>query len=350
MRESQIVGCILGTAIGDAIGLPYEGVSRRRLTRLLGIPNRHRFFFGRGMVSDDTEHTCMVAQSLVASVLDVATFERELAKRLKWWFLALPAGVGKATLRSCLKLWCGFPAQRSGVFSAGNGPAMRAAIIGATFDDLDRMLVFVRSSTRITHTDPKAEFGAIAVALATHTACRNSSPGGKKFVEQLSQILGPDGRELVDLLNGVVASVAKQESTLDYATNNGHERGVTGYTNHTLPVVIHAWLTYPTDYREAIQSVVQCGGDSDTTAAILGGIIGATVGTKGIPEEWQSNLCEWPRTRAWMSKLGVQLHQTMDHGTPQSPIRLSFPATLIRNVLFLIVVLFHGFRRIFPPY
>ena len=57
MTPSPIVGSILGTAVGDAIGLPYEGMSKRRGVRLLGEPTRHRFFFGRGMVSDDTEHT-----------------------------------------------------------------------------------------------------------------------------------------------------------------------------------------------------------------------------------------------------------------------------------------------------
>ncbi|HIF05444.1 MAG TPA: ADP-ribosylglycohydrolase family protein [Gemmatimonadetes bacterium] len=58
---------MLGTAVGDSIGLPYEGLSRGRAEKLLGPPDRHRFFFGRGMVSDDTEHTCMVAQSLIRS-------------------------------------------------------------------------------------------------------------------------------------------------------------------------------------------------------------------------------------------------------------------------------------------
>jgi ADP-ribosylglycohydrolase len=46
MAETHIVGCILGTAVGDAIGLPYEGLSRRRAAKLLGQPDRHRFFYG----------------------------------------------------------------------------------------------------------------------------------------------------------------------------------------------------------------------------------------------------------------------------------------------------------------
>jgi len=62
-NEKAIIGCILGTAVGDALGLPYEGVAPRRAKRLLGPPDRYRFLFGHGMISDDTEHTCMVAMS-----------------------------------------------------------------------------------------------------------------------------------------------------------------------------------------------------------------------------------------------------------------------------------------------
>ena len=82
MAEHHIVGCILGTAVGDALGLPYEGVSRSRVPRLLGSPERHRFLFGRGMVSDDTEHTCLVAQSLISAGNDETFFTRDFARRL----------------------------------------------------------------------------------------------------------------------------------------------------------------------------------------------------------------------------------------------------------------------------
>ncbi|QDV24529.1 ADP-ribosylglycohydrolase [Aureliella helgolandensis] len=68
LKREAIVGCILGTAVGDALGLPYEGLTPQRAPRLLGLPGRYRFLLGRGMISDDTEHTCMVAQSLMRLV------------------------------------------------------------------------------------------------------------------------------------------------------------------------------------------------------------------------------------------------------------------------------------------
>ena len=147
--------------VGDAIGLPTEGLSPARRKRLFGELTDHRLFRGRGMVSDDTAHAIMTAQALVASGGDPERFGRELAGRLRLWFLSLPPGMGLATVRACLKLLIGFPHTQSGVFSAGNGPAMRAPIIGVfCADDASdhRLRALIRVSTRITHTDPKAHW------------------------------------------------------------------------------------------------------------------------------------------------------------------------------------------------
>jgi len=124
-QQQAIIGCLLGTAVGDALGLPYEGLSRRRGHKLLGEPNRYRFFFRRGMFSDDTEHSCMVANAILLSQGNPQVFEEVLARQFRYWLAALPAGVGLETLRAIVRLWRGLPPSQSGVFSAGNGPAMR---------------------------------------------------------------------------------------------------------------------------------------------------------------------------------------------------------------------------------
>src|SRR5262249_43708442 len=153
----KLKGLLLGTAVGDALGLPAEGLSRRRIGRWWPGRWRHRFLLGRGMVSDDTEHTLFVAQALLEELGDEAAFGRLLAWKLRLWLLGAPAGVGLGPLRAILKLWMGFPPSRSGVRSAGNGPAMRAAILGACFAaDEERLRAFVSVSTRLTHTDPRA--------------------------------------------------------------------------------------------------------------------------------------------------------------------------------------------------
>src|SRR5262249_19686045 len=150
-----------GTAVGDSLGLPAEGLSPRRRQRLLPGPWRQRLLFGRGMFSDDTEHAFFVGQALLACPADADKFQRHLAKHLRWWVASLPAGVGRATAQACVKLWLGFGPARSGVYSAGNGPAMRSAILGGFFADAPALLdEFVLNSTKLTHTDPRAAVGA----------------------------------------------------------------------------------------------------------------------------------------------------------------------------------------------
>ena len=170
--KDAIIGCLLGTAVGDAFGLPMERLSKRRQLKMYPKIEGYHFLFGKGMISDDTEHTCMVAQAIITSGGEESQFSKNLAWRMRKWFFALPAGIGFATLRAILKLCVGFSAEKSGVFSAGNGAAMRSAIIGVCFgDDKDKLKKLVRISTRITHTDSKAEYGALAVALAAHFRC-----------------------------------------------------------------------------------------------------------------------------------------------------------------------------------
>jgi ADP-ribosylglycohydrolase len=349
-QGDAVTGALLGCAVGDALGLPYEALSRRRGIRLLGQPDHHRFVLGRGMVSDDTEHTCMVAQALCASPRDPDAFARQLARRLCWWLLGLPAGIGSATLRATLKLWLGFAPARSGVFSAGNGPAMRSPILGATIDDIDLLRGYVRASTILTHSDPKAFLGAWAVALAAWCAKRGiDTPGA--FFEMYRSAAGADtSAEFDALMAKVEKSLSEGNSTESFAEQLGCGRGVTGYVYRTVPVVLHSWLSHPRDFRLSVGAVIRCGGDTDTTAAIVGAIVGAGLGRAGIPPEWLNRLWEWPRTVNWMTNLAEAAGTAAKTGLPvRAPGIIPF-ASLARNALFLSVVLVHVARRMLPPY
>ena len=77
--------------------------------------------------------------------------------------------------------WLGFSPARSGVKSAGNGAVMRAPIIGAWFDDPDRIAPFVDASTAITHRDPRARSGALAIAIAARNCSGFFSCVGSAF-------------------------------------------------------------------------------------------------------------------------------------------------------------------------
>lgn len=348
-----LVGALLGTAVGDALGLPYEGLSPRRARRVFGELGRFQLLPGRGMVSDDTEHSCMVLQSLIHSGDDVEAFARQLARRIRTWFLLVPPGIGLATVRASLKLCLGVSPERSGVFSAGNGPAMRAPVLGAAIEDLESLWQFVRASTRLTHTDPKAEQGALAVALAARMSSTRSPIDPQQYLARLQLLLdhaSEPAHEFLGLVRRVVASSTSGESAVSFARALCGEAGVSGYMFHTVPVVLQIWLTSPFDYRAAVLNAIRCGGDTDTTAAIIGGIVGAGVGKEGIPAEWRRGMSDWPRTVRWMEELAECAGAGRTDQTPRRAPGLPVVAQWARNLVFLAIVLLHGFRRLLPPY
>lgn len=352
-RPERVEGSLLGTALGDSIGLPYEGVSSRRAAKILGMPNRHRFLFGRGMVSDDTEHSCMVAEAITKVGTDPVLFRSELARRFRWWLAAVPAGVGKATAMSIIKLWLGWSPGSCGVFSAGNGPAMRSPVLGALIDDCDKLRSLVRASTCLTHTDPKAEYGALVIAAMARLAARGQLTDSRQVREEVLPMLLSDdlaAQELHLLLEKAIDAADSGLTSIQFADSIGLERGVTGYTYHTVPVAVHASLRYRNSFEDAIVQVVQCGGDTDTVAAIVGGILGAAVGPNGLPRHWVAGLCEWPRNQAYIKGLAETLVRSLDSPEPlphRSPV---FFKLLTRNIFFLLIVLAHCFRRLLPPY
>lgn len=355
--ERAAIGCLLGTAIGDALGLAREGLRPERARKLFPDPARYALLFGGyGLCSDDTEHTVMLAQSLAESssyAFDIdyhtSVVRGHFAWRLRFWLLGLPAGIGMATLKGILKLWLFLPERWCGIGSAGNAPAMRAAIIGVAHgDEPERMRALVTMATRITHADPKAEFAAQAVALAAKISMVQ---GGRLGIAELREGLGAIGDdEFRALLAGVEASVAARQSTVDFARALGLARGVTGYSYHTLPVALHAVLTHPADYRGAVRAAIDCGGDTDTVAAIVGGIVGAGVGREGLPAEWLARLVEWPRSVRWIEELGAALAARLVERGANAVPTVGIIKLLARNLVFLVVVLVHGFRRMLPPY
>ena len=346
--QDRFDGVLLGTAVGDALGLPAEGISRGRIQRMWHGQWRLRFLFGRGMVSDDTEHTLFVAQALLTHPDDVDAFQRCLAWKLRLWLLGLPAGIGLATLKAILKLWVGISPSRSGVWSAGNGPAMRSAIIGVYFaGDAAKRRAFVSASTRLTHTDPKAETAALAVAEAAAWALNQNEP-----IEQwLTRLSSPDcDEEWLGICQTLADALASAKSVEEFADSIGLHKGVTGYAYHSVPVSIYAWLRHRNDFRIALESALDCGGDTDTVGAIIGALVGAKVGKGGIPCEWIAGVCEWPRSVLLLEQIAARLARQKDTAHALGPVRYFWPGLVPRNLLFLVVVLIHGFRRLAPPY
>jgi len=352
-EKSRMRGVLLGTAVGDALGLPAEGVSRRRVARLFDKPWRHHLIFGHGMVSDDTEHTVFTSQALIAHPDSAARFARRFAWSLRWWFLSLPAGIGLGTLRSIVRLWLGFSPDNSGVRSAGNGAAMRVAPIGAVFwREPDLQEAYVVASTRVTHRDPRALVGARVVA--TLCAWCFAHPGGERpdpdEFEQLLRRCGSDDPQWLEIADGIAHAVAQDWQVQQYADSLGLGAGVSGYIYHTVPVVSFAWYRHFGDFEATLSSVLDCGGDADTTGAIAGALAGAVVGDQGIPPSWIEGIVDWPRGPKLLYRLADRLSDVAQSKRPTRAVPYFWPGLVIRNLLFLVVVLLHGFRRLAPPY
>lgn len=354
--EDAIRGTLLGTAAGDLIGLPFENLSRRQVEKLLCRPLEPSLLGGRGLVSDDTEHTLMVAEALVRAQGDLQRFPRELAADFRRWLATLPPAVGGATARGILKSCIGFSPARSGVFSAGNGAAMRVALLGVVYAQQPVALrQAVTAATLLTHTDPKALAGALAVAVAASTASSlGAAPATLRWAEfhrYFQEIALP--QEATLLATGfslIQTGLTRSWSVAEFADQSGCPRGVSGYVLETVPVALYAWLRHGNDYREAVSAVVACGGDTDTVGAITGALLGAGLGPAGIPPAWLTRHWEFLGVFSRLGRLADAL-LPLAQGQPPGPwpgrwLSLArMPGQLLRNLVMLGVIFYVLLRR-----
>ena len=339
MNQSARTSCLLGGALGDTLGLPAEGLNAKRIVRLWQGTWRHRFFFGKGMVSDDTEHAVMTALSLAKHGNDPDAFTKDLARRLRWWFAGIPAGIGMATARSIIKLWCGVSPSRSGVWSAGNGPLMRAPVIGVYFaDDSETRDRFADASTRITHSDPRALESARLIAKAA-TLAADGVQNPVVILDSLERQV--ESNEMKIRFPLLRSGIAEGIEVRAFADSFGRKPGfVSGFAPDTAAVALFAWLRHRGDYRATVTSVIAAGGDTDTVAFVAGSLAGIDAGGEGLPADWVSGLRDWPLSGALLSR-----PDAIDH------LRYpNWPFSLVRNACFFFIVLIHAFRRLLPPY
>jgi len=156
-----------------------------------------------------------------------------------------------------------------------------------------------------------------------------------------------DDTEWQTICEKLKAAHRSQASVKEFAASLGLNNKITGYAYHTVPVAIYAWLRHPNDFRLALSSALDCGGDTDTVGAIVGALAGANVGTAGIPSEWTQRMVDWPRSVSLLRKLAHELALPPGEG---KSVGYFWPGVIPRNIFFLVVVLLHGFRRLLPPY
>lgn len=230
---------------------------------------------------------------------------------------------------------------------------MRSAPIGAFFAlSPDRMNGYVQASTRLTHTDPRALTGAKAVAFIAGWSIRDNlreRPELQDLLDLLDQA-GDEDREWETALDSIAAAYRQELSVPQFAESLGLSQGITGYVYHTVPVVIYSWYRHFGCFEDTVSSVLNCGGDTDTTGAISGALAGAITGERGIPADWVNGLYDWPRGARILRVIADQLAEHSTGSQTGSSVSYFWPGLVIRNLFLLVVVLLHGLRRLAPPY
>jgi len=83
---------------------------------------------------------------------------------------------------------------------------------------------------------------------------------------------------------------------------------------------------------------------------MTGALVGARVGVAAIPKEWRDRVVEFPRSLEVLHGVAERLAVQLAIGVPGGELPYGWPFIPVRNLIFLSVVLCHGFRRLFPPY
>ncbi|SIN71607.1 ADP-ribosylglycohydrolase [Singulisphaera sp. GP187] len=338
----RLAGTLLGTALGDALGLPAEGMSARAIARRFGRMDRFHLLGRTGFVSDDTEQSALVAQSLIRYPDDLEQCTRAFRRSLLGWFCRLPWGVGLATIRACVRI--GFGIRPSGVMSAGNGAAMRAAIVGAFFHDrVEPRRAFGRALAQVTHRDERAIEGALYVAELTAACIRSTQETSAAACQQEARqvVTHPELGQAIDRARQLALKGVSHEAA-------ARSCGTSGYVVQTLAFATFCFVRQGPDPLPVLSDAIAAGGDTDSIGAILGAWLGALHGESGLPIDLINRIHNGPFGPSHLRALAANLARAKN-GQSSRPPSYSKTAAMIRNLALFPIILGHGFRRLLPP-
>lgn len=289
LRESRFTGCLLGSAVGDALGMPLEGMRatsiRDRVGRVRDFLDAPWRMLKAGQWTDDTKMMLCHARSIVRKGrVDAPDTAREF---LAWFKSGDWRGIGGSTYEAMQRLLAGVPPEESGAsgeMAAGNGVAMRIAPVGlADCLDLERLREDARAVAVITHNNPEAVAGGQAVAFAVARAARGDLDPAT-LLEETVRFIGPCAlAERLRLAGRFLTEEMGPEEALA-------RLGTSGYVVETVASAFFCFLRSPRDFEETVSRAVEGGLDTDTTGAVAGAISGAFNGLEGIPGRWREGV------------------------------------------------------------
>lgn len=299
-------GSLLWGAVGDAMGRPDEGRTASAIIERHGpdgpsdyIP-WHGWQPGRpkGSITDDTQLTMVVAESLLASG---GTFDGDdYADRLITW-LDHGRGKGRATTDAVLKLKRGIPwTESASPEAAGNGAAMRAAPIGlmhALDATPEAMIENAILFSVPTHAHPVGVGGAAVMAAGVAYLVRRRLGGGThldttEFIGWLADVadaVAPVSVRERRRPSGAMVTLAdrlREAADTDTAAATLFDRFWSGaFVIESLPCAINAFLRSPDDPLRALRTSLRAGHDVDTIASMAGNLAGAWMGADALRAE-----------------------------------------------------------------
>lgn len=282
MLKSKFVGCLIGSAVGDALGSSFEGFSSSKV-------DAERF---HGRWTDDTHMMIGVAESLIANKgFDgnhmAQTFIKNYEQEPWRGYASGPPRVfrwiksGVAWNEAARRLF-------GGAGSFGNGAAMRVAPVGLFYyDDLEKLRAVAYSQSQITHTHELGMEGAALQAYAVALAIKADSSRRLDPYDFLAELKNFTKNEVykmkLEKMRKLLADAADKK-TVVRELGNGVE------SHNSVPTAIYCFLRNWSIFEDAVLYAVSLGGDTDTIGAMTGAISGAYHGVEAIPEQWRNKL------------------------------------------------------------
>lgn len=293
----RFVGCLLGQAVGDALGAPFETMPGDAIYYGFGSARKimARPPVDQLIYTDDTQMMIGIAETLIdRGEIDEDHLMHAFVQR----FDPL-RGYGPGTQQLLEHAASGgdwrelaqtiYPGG-----SFGNGAGMRSAPIGLFFhDDLDRVDHEASRSAVVTHAHPIGIDGARLLALAVAIAVRESPFHSESFYEQL--------------LRRARTSEFREALTMASRLTLDDSVAVLGNTLEAHRSVIACFACHPDSYVTAVGRAIGLGGDVDTLAAMTGALSGAYLGQGAIPSHLLALLEDGAEGKGYLEELAQRL-------------------------------------------
>ncbi len=304
----RFAGGLLGQAIGDALGAPVEGFDRAVCTQYIEefLNDRatgHAWAFD-GQYTDDTQLSRELVISFVANNgrWNPPAFAARISALFAEGQVRRP---GRATSCAAERLRAGVSWHRAGEpNAAGNGAAMRAAPVGWLFAANSSDLVQVAvTQASITHQHSDAQAGAVAMAQAVALVMGRHQQDDRAFLDGISGVIRPlsptFATDISNVRHVLQLPFEHAQAAVSGLVDTGEWAGT--ISPHSIPSVVWALYAYlrgrPT-FLEVIRLAISGGGDTDTTAAMAGALIGAELGIEALPRDLVAAVHDQSRWRA----------------------------------------------------